>query len=83
MSIGWFRVRFDRAVAKLDLEGVTPHTLRHSAGSLALASGASVVIVQKLLGHRNATTTLNTYSHQLSDEFDNLAAAMDKASQAN
>jgi integrase len=79
MTVGWFRVRFDRATAKLNLFGVTPHTLRHSAGSLALASGASVVTVQKLLGHRNATTTMNVYSHMLPDDFDNLAAAMDKA----
>jgi integrase len=79
MSIGWFRVRFDRAVTKLGLQGVTPHTLRHTAGSLALASGASVVTVQKLLGHLNATTTMNVYSHQLPDDFDNLAAAMDNA----
>lgn len=79
MSVGWFRVRFDRAVAKLGVPGVTPHTLRHSAGSLALQSGASVVTVQKLLGHRNATTTMNVYSHMLPDDFDNLAAAMDSA----
>ncbi|MDP7728470.1 tyrosine-type recombinase/integrase [Mycobacterium sp. TY813] len=79
MTVGWFRVRFDRATAKLGLDGVTPHTLRHSAGSLALASGASVVTVQKLLGHRNATTTMNVYSHMLPDDFDNLAVAMDKA----
>jgi integrase len=82
MTIGWFRIRFDRAVAQVGLEGVTPHTLRHTAGSLALASGASVVTVQKLLGHRNATTTMNVYSHQLPDDFDNLAAAMDKAARA-
>jgi integrase len=79
MTVGWFRVRFDRACAKVGLEGVTPHTLRHTAGSLALASGVSVVTVQKLLGHRNATTTLNMYSHMLPDDFDNLAAALDKA----
>jgi integrase len=82
MSIGWFRVRFDRAVTQLGLEGVTPHTLRHTAGSLALASGASVVTVQKLLGHLNATTTMNVYSHQLPDDFDTLAAAMDRATSA-
>lgn len=79
MTIGWFRVRFDKAGALLGVPGVTPHTLRHSAGSLALQSGASVVTVQKLLGHRNATTTMNVYSHMLPDEFDNLAAAMDSA----
>jgi integrase len=82
MTIGWFRVRFDKAAAKVGLENVTPHNLRHTAGSLALASGASVVTVQKLLGHRNATTTLNVYAHQLPDDFDNLAAAMDKAARA-
>jgi integrase len=82
MTIGWFRVRFDKACAKLKLTNVTPHTLRHTAGSLALASGASVVTVQKLLGHRNATTTMNVYSHMLPDDFDNLAAAMDIAARA-
>jgi len=69
MTIGWFQVRFDRAVASLGVPGVTPHTLRHSAGSLALQSGAPVVTVQKLLGHRNATTTLNVDSHLLPDDF--------------
>jgi integrase len=33
-----------------------------TAGSLALQAGASVVTVQKLLGNRNATTTMNVYS---------------------
>lgn len=79
MSVGWFRVRFDKAVTKLKFDGVTPHTLRHTAGSLALASGASVVTVSKLLGHRNVITTMNVYTHMLPDDFDNLAAAMEKA----
>lgn len=82
MTLGRFRWQFDQAVEKLGLSGVTPHTLRHSAGSLALAEGASVVTVQKLLGHRNATTTMNVYTHMLPDDFDNLAAAMDRATTA-
>lgn len=77
--LDWFRWRFDQAAATAGLTGITPKTLRHTAGSLALASGASVVTVQKLLGHRNATTTMNIYSHMLPDDFDNLAAAMDRA----
>jgi integrase len=82
MPLDIFRWRFDNAAAKAGLPGVTPHTLRHTAGSLALASGASVVTVQKLLGHRNAQTTLNVYSHLLPDDFDNLATAMDNAARA-
>jgi integrase len=82
MRNDWFRWRFDRACVSAGLSGISPKTLRHTAGWLALASGASVVTVQKLLGHRNATTTMNVYSHMLPDDFDHLAAAMDATAKA-
>ncbi|GLP75662.1 hypothetical protein TUM20983_27720 [Mycobacterium antarcticum] len=82
MPVGWFRVRFDRATAKLGLVGVTPHTLRHTAGSLAISETGSVVIASKLLGHRNVSTTANVYSHMLDGDWDRLAAAMDAATTA-
>jgi integrase len=75
----WFALRLEKACAAVGLSGVTPHTLRHTAGSLALASGASVVTVQKLLGHLSPITTMNIYAHQLPDDFDTLSAAMDAA----
>ena len=78
----WFALRLDKACTAAGLDGVTPHVLRHTAGSLALASGASVVTVQKLLGHQSPMTTMNVYAHQLPDDFDNLAAAMDTAARA-
>ncbi len=82
MPLDWFAWRFQKACETAGLDNVTPHTLRHTAGSLALASGASVVTVQKLLGHQSPITTMNVYAHQLPDDFDNLAAAMDSAAQA-
>jgi integrase len=82
MPRDWFALRLDKASAVAGLVGVTPHILRHTAGSLALASGASVVTVQKLLGHQSAITTMNVYGHQMPDDFDNLAAAMDTAARA-
>lgn len=75
----WLRWRFDQACAAAGLAGISIKTLRHTAGSLALASGASVVTAQRLLGHKDATTTLKVYSHMLPDDFENLTAAMDKA----
>ena len=75
----WFALRLEKAASDAELTGVTPHVLRHTAGSLALASGASVVTVQKLLGHLSPVTTMNVYAHQLPDDFDNLALAMDSA----
>lgn len=77
--LDWFRWRFDQAANLVGLSGISPKTLRHTAGSLALASGASVVTVSKLLGHRNVTTTMNVYSHMLPDDFTDLAAATEKA----
>jgi integrase len=82
MPRDWFALRLDKASAAAGLTGITPHTLRHTAGSLALASDASVVTVQRLLGHRSPITTMNVYAHQLPDDFDNLAAAMDAAGRA-
>lgn len=79
MSVGWFRVRFDKAVTAIGVPGITPHTLRHTAGSLAISEIGSVVVASKLLGHRNVTTTANVYSHMLDGDWDKLAAAMDSA----
>ncbi|WP_344733517.1 tyrosine-type recombinase/integrase, partial [Spinactinospora alkalitolerans] len=42
---------------------VTAHKLRHTAASLAIASGADVKVVQTMLGHKTATMTLDTYGH--------------------
>lgn len=42
---------------------VHPHMLRHSAATEMLANGASLIGVQRVLGHRNLTTTLNVYAH--------------------
>src|SRR3954471_7278739 len=39
------------------LEGVTPHTLRHSFGKHALDAGADLVSVAALLGHQRLETT--------------------------
>jgi integrase len=79
MPLDWFAWRFEKACAKVGLENITPHSLRHTAGSLALELGMSVAVVQKLLGHQSPITTMTVYAHKMPDDFDKLATAMDTA----
>ncbi|MFD3698499.1 tyrosine-type recombinase/integrase [Streptomyces sp. NPDC058646] len=75
-----FRSRvFDPAVkaAGLDGMGITPHKLRHTAASLAIAAGADVKVVQLMLGHKDAAMTLNVYGHLFPDRLDEVADALD------
>ncbi|WP_165984201.1 site-specific integrase [Streptomyces sp. YIM 98790] len=57
--------------------GVTPHKLRHTAASLAIAAGADVKVVQTMLGHASATMTLDVYGHLFPDRLDEVADALD------
>lgn len=70
---------FDRAASEAGAEGLTPHELRHTAASIAVSAGASVLAVQRMLGHDKPSTTLNVYSdlfdHDLDDLADRLADA--------
>lgn len=75
-----FRQRvFDPAVKAAGLEGlgITPHKLRHTAASLAIAAGADVKVVQTMLGHKDASMTLNIYGHLFPDRLDEVADRLD------
>jgi integrase len=75
-----FRSRvFDPSVKEAGLAGmgITPHKLRHTAASLAIAAGADVKVVQLMLGHKDASMTLNVYGHLFPDRLDEVADALD------
>jgi integrase len=67
------------AAERIGAPGLSPHKLRHTAASLAIASGANVKVVQQMLGHRSATMTLDLYGHLFADQLDEVAEALDVA----
>lgn len=53
--------RVKRFMKNSGLPDMSPHDLRHSCATLLLSSGADIKSVQEILGHANASTTLNFY----------------------
>jgi integrase len=53
------------------------HDLRHTCAILLLSRGVHPKLVQELLGHKNISITLDTYSHVLPGMGDTAAGEMD------
>lgn len=60
------RRAFVRVCEKAKLENLRVHDLRHSFASFAIADGASLFLIAKLLGHASARTT-ERYAHLSND----------------
>lgn len=73
---------FQRAASAAKIKGATLHSLRHSAATWMLTSGADVVSVQRILGHAAASTTLNRYSHAVEGLPSKAVATIDAARSA-
>ena len=50
-------------IKRANLPEISPHGLRHTAGSLLLDAGCSLASVAEFLGHANTTTTSQIYTH--------------------
>lgn len=59
----WLSRKFTRRVVKHGFVGVSLHSLRHTAATLWLQSGAPVHVVAARLGHHSPTVTLSVYAH--------------------
>lgn len=56
---------FEIILQKLNISHKGFHALRHTFATRALESGMDVKTLSELLGHKNATVTLNRYVHSL------------------
>ena len=69
---------FQDFCAKYNLTKMPFHSLRHTAGTLALALGEDANTVAKRMGHSDATVTMNIYGHYMSAADRALANKMDQ-----
>lgn len=60
-------VQFRRLAKLAGCEGFRLHDLRHAAGTLLVAEGASIRDVSSLLGHSSPAFTLSTYTHAVDE----------------
>lgn len=74
----WRNRVWTKAVRGAGLENrqLSPKALRHTAASMAIAAGADVKVVQRMLGHADASMTLNTYADLWPDRLDEVAEAV-------
>jgi integrase len=73
---------FSSAAQRLGIEA-SSHDLRHHAASLLISAGCSPKAVASFLGHKNASETLNTYSHMWPSDEGRITAAIDGAFHAS
>jgi integrase len=59
---------FSALVTAAGVSKISIHGLRHTCATLLLAAGVPWHVVQKRLGHKDASTTLDVYSHVLPDQ---------------
>lgn len=74
----YISARFKRVLETNGLPHIRFHDLRHTAGSLLINKGQSVKQVQEFLGHEQASTTLDIYTHLSAESKRNTAQELDK-----
>lgn len=63
-------------MARIGLPDMSPHDLRHTCATMLLQSGADIKSVQDILGHTDASTTLNFY---VTSDMENMRSSTQRA----
>lgn len=53
---------------------LTPHSTRHTFASMMVQAGAQPELLQKIIGHENYETTIDTYTHYTKDDISSMVS---------
>lgn len=65
VSIRSYQRTFEKILKRCHIEHKNFHALRHTFATRALEAGMDIKTLSEILGHKNASITLNRYSHSL------------------
>ena len=65
ISVRGYQRMFERLLNRIGIPHKGFHALRHTFATRALECGMDVKTLSEILGHKNATVTLNRYAHSL------------------
>ena len=65
MSIRSYQYMFEKLTEKVGVRKLNFHALRHTFATRAIESGMDIKTLSEILGHKNASITLNRYAHSM------------------
>ncbi len=67
MSTRSYQYIFERLTEKAGVRKLNFHALRHTFATRALEKGMDIKTLSEIMGHKNASITLNRYTHSMTD----------------
>lgn len=67
----------------MQLKQISFHALRHTHATLLIFNGENIKVISERLGHKNISTTLDTYTHVMDDMKNNTADLLDNVFKYN
>ena len=67
MSIRSYQYIFHRLTERAGVRGLNFHALRHTFATRAIECGMDIKTLSEIMGHKNASITLNRYAHSMMD----------------
>ena len=67
MSIRSYQYMFEKLTERAGVRKLNFHALRHTFATRAIECGMDIKTLSEIMGHKNASITLNRYAHSMMD----------------